>query len=54
MVKAHSVIITAQVDMIFIERIMELQPSKKMMMMMMMMTPLERENFLFETKIKPP
>ena len=35
MVKAHCVIITAQVDMNFIvvcERIMELQPSKKMMM----------------------
>ena len=40
MVKAHCVIITAQVDMNLIvvcERIMELQPSKKMMMMMMMM-----------------
>ena len=35
MAKAHSVIITAQVDMNLIvvcERIMELQPSKKMMM----------------------
>ena len=40
MVKGHCVIITAQVDMNLIvvcERIMELQPSKKMMMMMMMM-----------------
>ena len=42
-IKAHCVIITAQVDMNFIvvcERIVELQPSKKkkkMMMMMMMM-----------------
>ena len=37
MVKAHCVVITAQVDMNFIvvcERIMELQLSKKMMMMM--------------------
>ena len=36
MVKAHCVTITAQVDMNLIvvcERIMELQPSKKMMMM---------------------
>ena len=35
--KAHCVIVTAQVDMnliIICERIMELQPSKKMMMMM--------------------
>ena len=35
--KAHCVVITAQVDMNFIvicERIMELQPSKKMMMTM--------------------
>ena len=40
MVKAHYVVITAQVDMSFIvvcERIMELQLSKMMMMMMMMM-----------------
>ena len=39
MVKAHCVIITAQVDMNLIvvcEWIMELQPSKEMMMMMMM------------------
>ena len=39
MVKAHCVVITAQVDMNFIivcERIMELQPSKKKKMMMMM------------------
>ena len=39
MVKAHCVVITAQVDMNFIvvcERIMELQPSKKMNLMMMM------------------
>ena len=38
MVKAHCVVITAQVDMNFIvvyERIMELQPSKKMNLMMM-------------------
>ena len=38
MVKARCVVITAQVDMNFIvvcERIMELQPSKKMNMMMM-------------------
>ena len=38
MVKAHCVIITAQVDMNFIvvcERIMELQPSKKMNLIMM-------------------
>ena len=37
MVKAHCVVITAQVDMNFIvvcERIMELQPSKKKKMMM--------------------
>ena len=37
MVKAHCVVITAQVGMNFIvvcERIMELQPGKKMMMMM--------------------
>ena len=37
MVKAHSVIITAQVHMNFIivcEKIMELQPSKKMNLMM--------------------
>ena len=36
MVKAHCVVITAQVDMNFIvvcERIMELQPSKKMNLM---------------------
>ena len=39
MVKAHCVVITAQVDINFIvvcERIMELQPSKKKKMMMMM------------------
>ena len=41
MVKAHCVVITAQDDMNFIvvvvcERIMELQPSKKMNLMMMM------------------
>ena len=40
MVKAHCVIITAQVDMnliVLCERIMELQPSKKMNLMMMIM-----------------
>ena len=40
MVKAHCVVITAQVDMNFIvvcERIMELQPGKKMNLMMMIM-----------------
>ena len=40
MVKAHCVVITAQVDMNFIvvcERIMELQPGKKMNLMMIMM-----------------
>ena len=38
MVKAHCVIITAQVDMNLIvvcERVMELQPGKKMNLMMM-------------------
>ena len=40
MVKAHCVIITAQIDMNLIvvcERIMELQPSKKMNLMMNLM-----------------
>ena len=40
MIKAHFVVITAQVDMNFIvvcEKIMELQPGKKMNLMMMMM-----------------
>ena len=41
MLKAHSVIITAQVDMNLLsyicEKIMELQPGKKMNLMMMIM-----------------
>ena len=37
MVKAHCVVITAQVDMNFIVRIMELQPSKNIYHLMMMM-----------------
>ena len=46
MVKAHCVIINAQVDMNFIvvcERIMELQPSKKMM----------NESFRFRRRLVP-
>ena len=48
MVKKHCVIITAQVDMNFIvvcERIMELQPSKKMTMM--------HKNFRFRRRLVP-
>ena len=48
MVKAHCVVITAQVDMNFIvvcERIMELQPSKKMN--------LNHKNFRFRRRLVP-
>ena len=47
MVKAHCVVITAQVDMNFIvvcERIMELQPGKKMNLMMMIMMNESKKN----------